>query len=52
MLGNYRMYYLIYEDLKAVYMITLSSKKDQQKTINTFRLFFDRYRKEIEKLVI
>lgn len=50
-LGVYRMYYLIYEDLKAVYIITLSGKKDQQKTINTIRHFLDKYKKEIEDLV-
>lgn len=49
-LGKYRMYYLIYEDLKAVYIITLSDKKDQQKIINTIKLFLDRYREEIENL--
>lgn len=50
-LGVYRIYYLIYEDLKAVYVITLSGKKDQQKTINTIRHFLDKYRKEIEDLI-
>ncbi len=50
-LGKYRMYYLIYEDLKAVYIVTLSSKKDQQKTINTIKHFLDVYRKEIENLI-
>ncbi len=49
-LGKYRMYYLIYDDLKAVYIITLSAKKDQQKTIHTIRLFLDTYREEIENL--
>lgn len=47
----YRIYYLIYEDLKVVYIITLSGKKDQQKTINTIRHFLDKYREEIEDLV-
>ena len=50
-LGKYRMYYLIYEDLKAVYIITLSEKKDQQKTINTTRYFLTAYREEIEKRI-
>ncbi|MFH1593002.1 MAG: hypothetical protein ABIB47_06580 [Candidatus Woesearchaeota archaeon] len=50
-LGKYRMYYLIYDDLKAVYIITLSAKKDQQKIINTIRHFLDKYRKEIERIV-
>ncbi len=48
---NHRMYYLIYEDLKAVYIITLSSKKDQQKIINTIKHFINEYRKEIEELI-
>lgn len=48
----YRIYYLIYEDLKAVYLITLSGKKDQQRTINTIRHFLDKYREEIERLTI
>ena len=48
---SYRMYYLIYEDLKAVYIITLSDKKDQQKTINTIKMFLDKYREEIEDLI-
>ena len=51
-IGKYRMYYLIYEDLKATYIITLSGKKDQQKTINTIRHFLDKYKKEIENLII
>jgi mRNA-degrading endonuclease RelE of RelBE toxin-antitoxin system len=50
-ISTYRIYYLIYEDLKAVYIITLSGKKDQQKTINTIRLFINKYREEIENLV-
>ncbi len=47
----YRMYYLIYEDLQAVYIITLSGKKDQQNAINTIRLFLEQYRVEIEEKV-
>ena len=48
-LDVFRMYYLIYEDLQAVYIITLSGKKDQQKIINTIRLFLEQYRMEIEE---
>jgi len=48
---NYRIYYLIYEDLQAIYIIAISSKKDQQKTINTIRLFLEFFRDEIERLV-
>lgn len=48
---NYRVYYLIYNDLNAVYLVAISGKKDQQKVINTLRLFFDYFKEEIEKLV-
>tara|TARA_Y100000310_G_C20460848_1_gene705283 strand:+ start:385 stop:699 length:315 start_codon:yes stop_codon:yes gene_type:complete len=50
-LDLYRMYYLIYQDLNAVYIITLSAKKDQQKIINTIRHFLEQYREEIEQKV-
>ncbi|MBI2044444.1 hypothetical protein HYT23_00135 [Candidatus Pacearchaeota archaeon] len=48
---KYRVYYLVYDDLKAVFMVAISEKKDQQKIINTIRLFFDFFRDEIEKLI-
>lgn len=48
---NYRIYYLVYENLQAIYLVAISSKKDQQKTINTIRLFLEFFREEIEKLV-
>jgi len=50
-LEKYRMYYLIYEDLQSVYIVTLSDKKDQQKIINTIKIFLDKYRKEIEQML-
>jgi len=50
-LDVFRMYYLIYEDLQAVYIITLSGKKDQQKVINTIRILLEQYRSEIEEKV-
>ena len=48
---NYRIYYLVYEDLDAIYIVAISGKKDQQKTINTIRLFLEFFRLEIERLV-
>lgn len=48
---NYRIYYLIYEDLDAIYMVAVSDKKTQQKTINTIKLFLEFFREEIEKLI-
>jgi len=48
---GHRVYYLIYKELKAVYIITLSGKKDQQRTINTIKHFLYKYREEIEDMV-
>lgn len=48
---NYRIYYLIYEDLQAIYIVAISGKKDQQKTINTIKLFLEFFREEIEKII-
>lgn len=44
---KYRFYYIIYNDLKSVYMVAVSDKKDQQRVINTIKLFFDLFREEI-----
>ena len=48
---NYRIYYLIYENLQAIYIVAISGKKDQQKTINTIKLFLELFKDEIEKIV-
>ncbi len=48
---NYRIYFLVYEELDAIYMVAISGKKDRQKTINTIRLFLKFFKLEIEKLV-
>ena len=48
---NYRIYYLVYEELDAIYIVAISGKKDQQKTINTIRLFLEFFREEIERLI-
>ncbi len=48
---KFRIYYLIYEDLSAVYMVGISDKKDQQKVINTIWLLLDYFKEEIKKLV-
>jgi len=45
---KFRIYFLIYEEYKIVYMITISEKKDQQVAINTIRLFLWKYKEEIE----
>ncbi len=48
---KYRFYYIIYNDLNSVYMVAISEKKDQQKTINTIKLFFDLFRDEILEII-
>lgn len=46
-----RIYFLIFEDKKAVYLVNLGGKKDQQKIINSIRLLLDSYKKELENLL-
>ncbi len=48
---KFRIYYLIYEDIEAVYLVAISQKKDQQKTINTILLFLDHFEQEIKELI-
>ena len=48
---KFRIYYLIYDDLKAVYLIAISEKKDQQKVINTIRLLLDNFKEEMENIL-
>jgi len=48
--GKFRVYYLIYEEMQAVYMVGISDKKDQQKIINTIWLVLDHFQEEIRNL--
>ena len=48
---KYRIYYLIYDDLKSVFMVAISEKKDQQKAINTIKLLLELFRRELENLM-
>ena len=48
---KFRIYYLIYEDLNAVYMVGISGKKDQQRVINTIWLLLNSFKEEIRNLV-
>ncbi len=48
---KYRIYYLVYDDLDAVFMIAISEKKDQQRVINTIRLLLDFLRQELKHLI-
>ncbi len=48
--GKQRIYYLIYQNLKSVYLANMSEKKDQQAIINSILLLLDVYKKEIEEI--
>lgn len=46
-----RVYFLVYDDLQAVLIVAISSKKDQQATINHIINYFDEYKEYLEKLL-
>ena len=48
---NFRVYYLIYEDLNSVFMVAISGKKDQQKIINTIKLLLNFFKDELKNLI-
>ncbi|MEK6852529.1 MAG: hypothetical protein AABX59_01490 [Nanoarchaeota archaeon] len=50
-IDKYRVYYIIYDKLRVVFMVGISEKKDQQKVINTIRLMLDFYDEEIKNLL-
>ena len=45
-----RIYYLVYDDLKMVLMVTIGGKKTQKETIDKIAGYFKEYRKYAEKL--
>ena len=42
-----RLYYLVYEDVIVVLLVTLSDKKAQQATIDAIKRAFEIYRKDV-----
>jgi mRNA-degrading endonuclease RelE of RelBE toxin-antitoxin system len=46
---NYRIYYLIYEEHVVVFVITISTKKDQQHEIDKIKSLIPYYQEEIKK---
>lgn len=46
---NYRIYYLIYEEILLVFVIALSTKKDQQDVINKIKYLLPYYKEEVKK---
>ncbi len=47
--GKYRVYYLVYEDIDTVLLITVSDKKAQQETIDRIKKDLDFYKEIIKK---
>lgn len=50
-LGGKRVYYLIYDELKAVLMVATSDKKTQRTTIDEIRQHLDGYHQVIEEAI-
>lgn len=46
-----RVYYLVYDDLRAVLVVVISGKKDQQATINHIIDSFDEYKEHLGRLL-
>ena len=46
---KYRVYFLVYEDLDAVLLVTISDKKAQQDTIDNIKIQLDYYKELIKK---
>lgn len=49
--GGKRIYYLIYDDLKAVLMIGISDKKTQQETIDQIKIHLSDYYSIIKEVI-
>ena len=48
-MGKYRLYFLIYEDVHTVLLVTISDKKAQQDIIDTIKSQLDYYKELIRK---
>jgi len=48
-MGKYRIYFLIYEDVDTVLLVTISDKKAQQDTIDNIKSQLDYYKELIRK---
>lgn len=49
--GKHRAYYLVYGNVKSVYVVNLSEKKDQEAIINSVKALLDVYKKELDELL-
>ncbi len=48
-MGKYRLYFLIYEDMDTVLLVTISDKNAQQDTIDNIKVQLDYYKQLIRK---
>jgi len=48
---NYRIYYLVYDEHVVVFLISISTKNDQQETINKIKVLIPYYKEEIKKMI-
>ena len=46
---NYRVYYLIYDELVVVFVISISTKNDQQETIDKIKTLIPYYKEQIKQ---
>jgi len=47
---NYRFYYFVYEEYVVVFIVDISTKKNQKQTIHKIKALLPHYHDEIEKL--
>ena len=50
-LGKYRLYFLVYEDIDTVLLVTMSDKTAQQETIDKIKHELDLYKDMIKKML-
>jgi mRNA interferase RelE/StbE len=48
---NYRIYYLVYEEYVVVFVIAISTKRDQQDAIDKIKSLIPYYQEEIKKKI-
>ena len=48
---KYRVYFVVYEEFEAIFMVAISEKKDQQRVIATVKLMFNFFKEELRKII-
>ena len=49
--GNKRIIFLVYQEHKCIFLVTITNKKAQQREINLIKTNLDIYKEEIKKLI-